>query len=64
MMQGKQEAGEGKVPQVIGGELQLKTVACLDERRCHDTCIVDEHIQPVIVAGEFIGKVTCRSQFR
>ena len=40
------QAGEGEVPQVIGGHLELETVRGLPVRRPHHPGVVDEEIQP------------------
>jgi hypothetical protein len=55
---GEEQPREGEVPEVVGAELHLETVAGLAVlRRCHDPRVVDEQVERSLEPG---GEVTHR----
>ena len=50
------------MPQVIGAELEFKTVSCLPRGRQHDPGIIDQQIQSRVTVKEGVCKSTHASQ--
>ena len=58
------QSGEGEVPQVIGGHLELETVWGLPVRRPHHPGVVDEEIEPGVADQEPLGRQFDGDQIR
>ena len=48
------EVREQEVPEVVRAELELEPVGGALERRCHDTRVVDQQVQPVMTVEELL----------
>jgi hypothetical protein len=58
----EQEAGQGEVPQVIGGHLELEPIGGLAVRSAHDPGVVEEQVEPVMPISELLGRPLHRDQ--
>ena len=58
----EQEAGEREVAEVVGTELELEPVRGRAPRRVHQAGVVDQQVDPVVVAEQFVGGRPYRAQ--
>ena len=50
----EQQAGEGEVPEVVGAELELEPVRGRAPRRVHQAGVVDQQVDPLVIASQVI----------